>query len=297
MDPNQSVSMPDVAESQTSPFASPLDWVGMEKVEVPILLESGLRVPARADIFVNVMNPQAKGIHMSRLFLALKDGVGNEKVSLSLINKLLHQFIDSQKGLSDQARLRLSWDELSERKALLSEYTGWKSYPVFVEAYLVDGEIFSEVSFSFYYSSTCPCSAALSRQLFQQAFAKEFCDDNLNFQKAFDWLGSQQIASPHSQRSRADVRLIFDRSVKELDIMKYVDSLEATLKTPVQTAVKREDEQEFARLNGENTMFVEDALRKMKGALLNFPELNDFHIKAHHYESLHAHDAVGSISK
>ena len=65
--------------------------------------------------------------------------------------------------------------------------------------------------------------------------------------------------------------------------------------TPVQTAVKREDEQEFARLNGENSMFVEDALRTMKKALNSFDSLESFEIKTHHFESLHAHDAVGSI--
>ena len=37
--------------------------------------------------------------------------------------------------------------------------------------------------------------------------------------------------------------------------------MEAALGTPVQTAVKREDEQAFARLNGRNLMFCEDAPR------------------------------------
>lgn len=50
-------------------------------------------------------------------------------------------------------------------------------------------------------------------------------------------------------------------SVNDIQILTYLDSLEAELKTPVQTAVKRIDEQKFARLNGQNTMFVEDALR------------------------------------
>jgi GTP cyclohydrolase I len=74
-----------------------------------------------------------------------------------------------------------------------------------------------------------------------------------------------------------------------------MNALEEALGTPVQTAVKREDEQEFARLNGVRSMFVEDALRTMKKTLGEFSELASFQVKTHHFESLHAHDAVGSI--
>ena len=41
-----------------------------------------------------------------------------------------------------------------------------------------------------------------------------------------------------------------------------IDRIEDALKTPVQTAVKREDEQAFALLNGENLMFCEGVASK-----------------------------------
>ena len=132
---------------------------------------------------------------------------------------------------------------------------------------------------------------------FQKAFAKEFCEDNLSFEKAFQWLGENQIASPHSQRSQADISIQLNPEGESVDITKYIDALEAAVRTPVQTAVKREDEQEFAKLNGENLMFVEDALRKMKQSLDQFDNVVQFQIKTHHYESLHAHDAVGVFKK
>ncbi|NQZ19982.1 MAG: GTP cyclohydrolase I FolE2 [Bdellovibrionales bacterium] len=288
--------MPDIAETQKSPFNSTLKWVGMEKVAIPLYLNGSFRVPAQADIFVNVNQAEAKGIHMSRLFLALEDGFKEQSLSVDLVKKILTSFVESQKGLSDSARIVLSWEELLERKALLSDYSGWKTYPVKLSAEVVNGVFDINLEFSIFYSSTCPCSAALSRQLFQKAFAKEFFEDNLTFDKAFDWLGKNQIASAHSQRSRADIKMKLSRGSGDLNITSYVDALEGELKTPVQTAVKREDEQEFARLNGENTMFVEDALRKMKKVMKTFDDLESFEIKTHHYESLHAHDAVGVIS-
>ena len=60
---------------------------------------------------------------------------------------------------------------------------------------------------------------------------------------------------------------------------------------------KREDEQEFARLNGENLMFVEDAGRRIKNSLDKQSRFDDFWVRIEHHESLHAHDAVGVFTK
>ena len=75
-----------------------------------------------------------------------------------------------------------------------------------------------------------------------------------------------------------------------------INTLENELKTPVQAAVKREDEQEFARLNGQNLMFCEDAARKIK-AILEAAQYADYWLQINHYESLHAHDAVAIAVK
>ena len=75
-----------------------------------------------------------------------------------------------------------------------------------------------------------------------------------------------------------------------------LDLLEGKLKTPVQAAVKREDEQEFARLNGQNLMFCEDSGRKIKGALLADDRVEDFWVRINHFESLHGHDAVAVVT-
>jgi len=295
MDPNQKKVMPDIAQTEKSSFLSRLEWVGMEKVALPLTLKEGWQVPAEADIFVNLAQEEAKGIHMSRLYLALQSGLEQKQISATLIQQLLKSFVESQKGLADSSRLVLRWNELHKRKALLSEYAGWKNYPVEVVAECRQDKVQINLKFSIFYSSACPCSAALARQLYQQSFAKEFCEDNISFQKVFNWLGATTVATPHSQRSRADIQMLLKPGAESLSFLQYIDSLEKNLMTPVQTAVKREDEQEFARLNGENSMFVEDALRAMKKALNSFHTLESFQIKTHHFESLHAHDAVGSI--
>jgi GTP cyclohydrolase I len=148
------------------------------------------------------------------------------------------------------------------------------------------------------YSSTCPASAALSRQLNQQRFDEDFSDTLPSQRAVREWLGSERgmAATPHAQRStaRVTVRLApgFDLPVAEL-----IDVVERALATPVQTAVKREDEQAFARLNAENLMFCEDAARRIRTALDPDERIAGYRIVASHHESLHPHDAVAEVSK
>ena len=150
------------------------------------------------------------------------------------------------------------------------------------------------------YSSTCPCSAALARQLIQKAFQDKFTQqDNLALADVHEWLGSTEgiVATPHSQRSVAELKVKLNPSVSDFPIKELVDLIEGSLKTPVQAAVKREDEQEFARLNGQNLMFCEDAARRLQHTMNQASHFDDFWLRINHLESLHAHDAVSVATK
>ena len=66
-------SMPDIANHTTAQTEGKLDWVGMSNIEIPIMVaskgEAERVVSAHVDAFVNLREPKAKGIHMSRLYL------------------------------------------------------------------------------------------------------------------------------------------------------------------------------------------------------------------------------------
>ncbi|MDE2257906.1 MAG: GTP cyclohydrolase I FolE2, partial [Xanthomonadaceae bacterium] len=191
------------------------------------------------------------------------------------------------------------FEHLLRRPALVSANSGWKAYPVEIAATLARGHFTLELQVDVQYSSTCPASAALARQVIQQRFAADFPRDNMPDRAALEhWLGSEQgiCATPHSQRSTARVRVRLAHGF-DLPIVELVDVIERGLATPVQTAVKREDEQAFARLNGANPMFCEDAARRIRDALQADERIADFHIRATHHESLHAHDAVAITAK
>jgi GTP cyclohydrolase I len=294
--------LPDVAHDAAL-LARPLDWVGMEKIALPVRIADAaggaVQVAASADVAVDLHDPQARGIHMSRLYLQLQQAFASETITPAGLRRVLQGFVESQQGLSTSARLVLRYDHLLQRAALASAHRGWKRYPVVIEATLRDGHLRLALSLSIEYSSTCPASAALSRQLNAERFAGDFANARpLSTDVVRDWLASERglAATPHAQRSRAEVRIELRPAFDELPVVALVDLIEAALGTPVQTAVKREDEQAFAQLNAENLMFCEDAARRIAAALASDPRIERFDASVAHFESLHPHDAVARVS-
>lgn len=303
MPTNSIHSLPDVASDARADAAGALDWVGMENIALPVRLVGAdgatVQSVARVSAFVNLADAQARGIHMSRLYLHLDRALGAEALTPAALRRLLHDFLASHAGLSDRAMLRIAFEHLLRRPALVSDNSGWKAYPVEISATLAHGHFTLELQVDVQYSSTCPASAALARQVVQNRFVADFARGQpLDHASVERWLGSGQgiCATPHSQRSTARVRVRLAPGF-DLPIVELVDAIEAALATPVQTAVKREDEQAFARLNGENPMFCEDAARRIRGALNADERIADFHVRAMHHESLHAHDAVAVATK
>lgn len=296
--------LPDVACEAQSETGGRLNWVGMSQIELPIEVLDGdgqpVRVPTLADAFVNLIDPNSKGIHMSRLYLRLDQFSLGGAVNVERLQGLLADFIDSHAGLSDRAHVAFRFDYYERRASLLSDNSGWKHYPAEIRAQLGPDGFTCELGVEIPYSSTCPCSAALSRQLIMERFAERFAgQESVALEEALAWLSTPEgvNATPHSQRSIAQIRVRLQPG-QEIDISALISLIEGALQTPVQAAVKREDEQEFARLNAANLMFCEDAARRLQAAL-NAAESHfaDFWARVNHYESLHPHDAVAVVTK
>jgi GTP cyclohydrolase I len=108
-----------------------------------------------------------------------------------------------------------------------------------------------------------------------------------------EWLRSESgnAGTAHAQRSLARV-LVQATNENSVSPIVLIDQIEKALGTPVQAAVKREDEQEFARINAENLMFCEDACRRLKSLFDSSKAICDYRVEVTHFESLHPHDAV-----
>lgn len=288
-------TLPDVV-AQSQPSAGGLDWVGMEGIALPLQVagpDGPMGVMARIAASVNLLEGDRRGIHMSRLYRALQDQLSGQAPEWPRLERLLGEFLESHRGLSDRARLGVEFDLPARRSALRSGLTGWRAYPVRLLAEAAPGAMRAELGVAVEYSSTCPGSAALARQLIQQQFVRDFPAGDPPREALHEWLGSAAgiCATPHAQRSTARVRVrVEPRSAPSP--LALVDRLEAALATPVQTAVRREDEQAFARLNGEHPMYCEDAARRLRRALEGWDGIDDYAIRVAHLESLHPHDAV-----
>jgi GTP cyclohydrolase IB len=285
-----------------------LAWAGMRRIQA--MLQIGrLQLPAKADLMVSLDNAGSRGIHMSRLYALLDERLNTQALSLSVLPVWLAQLRESQENLSQRVKLTLDFLLPVRRAALKSDRSGWRHYPVSITA-ILGTSCTVELAFELLYSSTCPCSAALARQSIQQNFHAQFDGiAQLDTNAVEAWLGRADsiIATPHAQRSELKVTLMLsDALLKDSDsdgiqlyglISALIGAIETQLSTPVQTAVKRVDEQAFAELNGQNPMFVEDAVRKVAAWLDHYPRFVDFKVQATHLESLHPHDAVAVVVK
>lgn len=293
------IKLPDVALTETAASQTHLDWVGMDGIDLPIWLEGhDLRVAAKASAKVNLPAVHLKGIHMSRLYLLLTAFAAEQSLSPATLLQLLWKLVNSHTDCgTNEARVAFEFDLLRPQPALLSENLyGWRAFPVRIDATLSGDGYELRATVKVEYSSTCPCSAALARQLLSEHFNKGFGQQNETPTEAVsDWLLEHgSVATPHSQRSSADVAVVINPNAPAIELWRLIDRLESALQTPVQTAVKRADEQEFAKLNGKNLMYVEDACRRISSALKN--DYGQFSINIRHQESLHPHDAVASLS-
>ena len=299
--------MPDIACQPHQGPQGKLNWVGMSGIELPVLVKQAqsdnsaaqeVRLSSKAQAYVSLDDPHSKGIHMSRLYLLLDQMATQEALSPNRVKAILSAFIESHKGLSANAFVEFKFDYYERRRSLKSDNSGWKHYPTTLRGEVRNGAFECELSIEIPYSSTCPCSAALSRQLIQEAFEDQFSGKDIDYDTVIAWLGTPEgiNATPHSQRSYAQVKVKIEES-DDLDISGLINNIEDALQTPVQATVKREDEQEFARLNASNLMFCEDASRRLQASLDADANYLDFWVRVNHLESLHPHDAVAIVTK
>ena len=296
--------MPDIANEARPSVGGKLEWVGMNDIELPVRIEDGrgnmIQSTARVTAYVNLVDPDVRGIHMSRLYLHLDQAFQERPLTPCALRQILRSFLDSHAGLSDRALIRVDFDYVIRRKALESDNFGWRRYPVSMIGILEGQEFNLEMGVEVLYSSTCPCSAALARQLIQQQFERDFdASAPVDFKQVHAWLGTEEgiLATPHSQRSAAEIRVRLTPTFQMFPIIELIDEVENSLQTPVQATVKREDEQAFALLNGRNLMFCEDAGRRIQTALNEDDRILDFWARCTHYESLHPHNAVSVVTK
>lgn len=253
--------LPDAASNEAPQFRAALEWIGISRIDLPIhLSEPGCpgAVHAVVDAQVNLPAVAVNNVHIPRIYGMLDDLSSQGALGPRHLRKLIEQMFDSHHDCYTYgAKVALDFSLLARRAALHSpERTGWKAYPVQLEARL-DWETFSlRALVQVAYSSTFPCSAG--------------------------------------QRFEARVSVDIPVSVEGFGLTSLINQVETVLATPVQTNFKRPDEQAFAWLNGQNLMYVHDAVWRIQSVLSS--SYDNLQAQVRHLESFHSHDAAASAS-
>ncbi|MGE9290615.1 MAG: GTP cyclohydrolase FolE2 [Puniceicoccales bacterium] len=254
----------------------PIQEVGSSNFRLPLQFrtDDGNVITLEASIFGGVsLRADRKGINMSRIIRVFYEH-RDEVVDFAMIHRILE---DYQSRLdTDSARLRIAFSMPTLQPSLRSGLAGYQYYDVVLEGRLnANGDFTRMLQIGFVYSSACPCSSDLSEHA-------------RNSRGVF--------AIPHSQRSRARVRVVpnTDDAITPEGLVKLCQK---ALSTETQAMVRRLDEQAFAELNGTYQKFVEDAARLLYASLDEAPSISAFAVSCSHLESLHSHDAVATIAK
>jgi len=266
--------LPDVQEDYSPKYKILIPKVGVENIKLPfnLALKNGdnINLVANTSIYTD-LSQNKKGISMSRLLIAIEESL-YEGLNWDIIKQdLIH--ISNSIG-SDKSYLKFEFELPILKKSPLTKY----EYPMFHKCCFVgykDKNFYRFLqSVEVQYTSYCPCSAELSKDLMKRNISCGF---------------------PHAQRSFAkiiiDVDLINKHRIWLEDIIDIIINNIPTQPYPV---IKRIDEQEIARIASNNPLFVEDAIRILSFNLNNLMEkgINDWIVKCVHEESIHAHEAV-----
>lgn len=264
--------------------------VGIERFRLPLTfktLQGEKRShDALASMFV-YLDGQKTGVNMSRFCAILQDQASGSCIDDDFFHTILTRYRKElrdydHEALIPRAELELSFSYAFKQPSLKSENWGWQYYDCKLKGeQSADGETLMTLTLGYEYSSTCPCSLSMSKQ-----YEIDYKNGKTN--------EGNGIAAAHGQRSLATCEVSY-KSEDALHVEELVQLLRKAIPTETQSLVKRQDEQAFAILNGENPMFVEHVSRRLSQAFSDEKRILHWKAKIEHFESLHSHNAVAYI--
>jgi GTP cyclohydrolase I len=264
--------------------------VGIERFRLPLTFKTSdgekRGHDAHASMFV-FLEGHKTGVNMSRLCAILQDQADRSTVNEQFFQTMLTRYRTELRDYENEpliprAELELAFSYAYKQPSLKSDNWGWQYYDCKLKGEQgKDGQTHMSLTLGFEYSSTCPCSLSMSKQ-----YENDFREGKTN--------GGNGIAAAHGQRSLATCEVNY-KSDSGFHIEELIKLLRKALPTETQSLVKRQDEQAFAILNGENPMFVEHVSRRLSQAFSNDARILTWKAKIEHFESLHSHNAVSYI--
>lgn len=233
--------------------------VGISNLKIPIQLENGISSVIKARAGVNLSAKQ-RGIHMSRIALAIEDMSG-KKISQNLIEGTLKQLKDQNE--SESAFLLIKFPYFRKKTSPISKYTSHLSYEASIDAEIDDNNRFYfTLSINIPISTLCPCSKAISE------------------------------SNAHNQRAYVFIKI---KSKNWIKIESILNIVEAEASSDLFTVIKRGDEKHITEKMYSNPKFVEDVVRDVTNEIKSLVTIDSFEVICKSQESIHNHDAYAIV--
>lgn len=261
-------------QNKKADFLFKLDAVGIKNVTHPIRINSEHKPYSQSSIgkftLTSAVERDHKGTNMSRFTEQLDDFYQRDLLTLDLKNlkRFTKELADRLKTPDAKIKIEAPW--FFERKGPSSGISGLNHADLFVKvSFKAPNEYQIRVGLKGMITTLCPCSKDISEY------------------------------SAHNQRGEVNMEVelssTFDESKTDWKAL-LLEAAESNASARIHPVLKRPDEKMVTEQAYENPRFVEDIVRLVAADLYESEEIVAFHVSCQNFESIHMHDAIGSVT-
>jgi GTP cyclohydrolase-4 len=244
------------------------------------------------------LNPQQKGVHMSRFEEGINEAIdqvvlGEALVIEALAQRIAERVVSAQGALRSEVTIRASYPKV--RTTPVSGIDSQEMYELIGVAAASPTGARRVVGVSAQGMNACPCAQGLIRAQAEVALANDgFTRDQI------DRIVAHVPIATHNQRARGTLYVGSTDPAAEVPADVLIDIVEEGMSSEIYELLKRTDEQYIVDRAHRRPRFVEDSVREMvRGVVDQFPVLaDDSFVWAHqaNFETIHTHDVEAERS-
>ncbi len=244
------------------------------------------------------LNPQQKGVHMSRFEEGINEAIdqvvlGEALVIESLAQRIAERVVSAQGALRSEVTIRASYPKV--RTTPVSEIESQEMYELIGVAAATPTGARRVVGVSAQGMNACPCAQGLIRAQAEVALA----NDGFS-REQIDRIVTHVPIATHNQRARGTLYVGSTDLDADVNADTLIAIVEESMSSEIYELLKRTDEQYIVDRAHRRPRFVEDSVREMvRGVVEQFPELPDSaFLWAHqaNFETIHTHDVEAERS-
>jgi GTP cyclohydrolase-4 len=252
----------------------------------------------QADVTCAVdLNPDQKGVHMSRFEEAINQAIDEVVIEEALhiealAETIARRVVDTQQALRSEVTINASYP--LEKTTPVTGVPTQEMYDLIGIAAVGPSSSRRAVGVSAQGMNACPCAQELIRAQATDALADDGFDE-----EEIERIVQLVPVATHNQRARATL-LVGVPDERDVPAEALLEIAEDSMSSEIYEVLKRPDEQYVVDRAHRRPRFVEDSVREMVRTVAErFPDLpDDTFVRAHqeNFETIHTHDVEAERS-